>query len=140
MNVPELVKQRRLVAVDYICDAGRSVPENCPKTSADHANWVRDIFKALNVEKADFVGYSYGAFVSSVVALEAPELIASRVILTAPAAVVSPITPGFFVHVLASALGKHIPMLGADFKWFWQWCVPDNRPFSGPLSVVCLLG
>eukprot|EP00928_Gymnodinium_smaydae_P050064 TRINITY_DN33678_c0_g1_i1.p1 TRINITY_DN33678_c0_g1~~TRINITY_DN33678_c0_g1_i1.p1 ORF type:complete len:352 (-),score=34.71 TRINITY_DN33678_c0_g1_i1:159-1214(-) len=122
-DVAQTVAVRKLHIVDYICDAGRSVPvKKCPNTASDHADWVEDLFTGLShpVQKADFVGYSFGAFLSALVANERPRLVRSNIVLSAPAGVFAPISAGFWLHVIAHdfSLAKR---LGFDLLWFWQW-------------------
>jgi len=118
--VPTLSKHRRVVAVDYICDVGRSVATKCPQNSLDHAVWVKDLFAGVGItsgSKVTFIGYSYGSFISASVALEAPELV-ERVVLTAPLATFGTITLSFWWHGLAMVLLKRF---GFDRWWILDW-------------------
>ena len=125
LNDPELRENFRLVAIDYICDVGRSQPKVCPSKKGDHGQWVKEIMDYIGAESAHFVGYSYGSFVSAVVGIEAPELSKGKhVILNAPAAIFAPITVGFWYHVLMSAIFKNY--MGFGVKWMWTWMVSPN--------------
>ena len=129
LSDPELLKNFRLVAIDYICDVGRSQPKTCPSKKGDHGRWVNEIMKYIGAESAHFVGYSYGSFVSAVVGVEAPELSRGKhIILNAPAAVFAPITFGFWYHVLMSAIFQN--KMGFGVKWMWAWMVSPKFDMS----------
>jgi pimeloyl-ACP methyl ester carboxylesterase len=89
--LPAVVKQNNFaIAVDYICDTGRSVPkdgkvENCPSNEMEIAQWwVEEIATELSLKKSvSMVGYSYGAYISVWTALHKPELV-DQLVLLAP--------------------------------------------------------
>ena len=53
----EMQSKFHMIAVDYICDAGRSLPIKCPSEKGDHGKWVKDLMAYLKIENADLVGY-----------------------------------------------------------------------------------
>ena len=77
----EMQSKFHMIAVDYICDAGRSLPIKCPSEKGDHGKWVKDLMAYLKIENADLVGYSNGSFVSTSVGIEAPDLVKGRNII-----------------------------------------------------------
>ena len=119
VNHAELSRRRRLVLVDHICDKGRSIPLACPMTTNDHVGWFEDIYTGLGVTKADLVGHSYGAFVTGLVAVAAPEMVKEMVHL-APGAVYAPTTLMFRMCGMIVYFGTAFPSLGLDGTWFQQ--------------------
>ena len=119
VNHAELPRRRRLVLVDHICDKGRSIPLACPMTTNDHVGWFEDIYTGLGVTKADLVGHSYGAFVTGLVAVAAPEMVKEMVHL-APGAVYAPTTLMFRMCGMIVYFGTAFPSLGLDGTWFQQ--------------------
>ena len=115
-----LRSERRVILVDYICDAGRSIPRTSLKTAEEHAGWARELWRHLGIERgADVVGYSYGSLVAAMVASRAPELIAGkRVVLCSPAAVFAPLTWRFLYIVLAPEILRG--SLGYTHDWKWN--------------------
>ena len=121
----EMQSKFHMIAVDYICDAGRSLPIKCPSEKGDHGKWVEDLMAYLKIENADLVGYSYGSFVSASVGIEAPDLVKGRnIILNAPAAVVTPVRVGFWYHVLMPAIFQNT--MGFDLKWYMDYVTSPN--------------
>lgn len=126
-----LVNQRRLIAVDYICDAGRSVPIACPSNNNEHVQWVKDMFAQLGVTQADFVGHSYGAFVSASVAVEAPELV-NKLVLLAPATVFADFTSEFWLRALPLYIlpVPNVSMKKKLFINFQNWMTSPSYDFE----------
>ena len=125
VNHAELPRRRRLVLVDHICDKGRSIPLACPMTTNDHVEWFEDIYTGLGVRKADLVGHSYGAFVTGLVAVAAPEMV-KKLVHVAPAAVYAPssLTPRMIGMI--AYFGTAFPSLGLDGTWYQQWATSPN--------------
>ena len=88
-------------------------------TTNDHVGWFEDIYTGLGVTKADLVGHSYGAFVTGLVAVAAPEMV-KQLVHVAPAAIYAPITSTFHIRCLIVHFGKAFPSLGLDGTWFQQ--------------------
>ena len=120
VNHAELPQHRQLVLVDHICDKGRSIPVACPMTASDHVGWLEDIYTGLGVTKVDLVGHSYGAFVTGLVAVAAPEMV-KKLVHVAPAGVYAHITLMFNIRFLITYVGVAFPSLGLDGTWFQQW-------------------
>ena len=114
-NHKDLLQRRRLVLVDHVCDAGRSVPVGCPNTSDEHAAWVKDIYTELSVVSADLVGYSYGCFPTALVAIAAPSMV-KKVIHVGPA-IYGDLPTRLFVKMLPIAIGSLFPGLGFNAAW-----------------------
>ncbi|MBW1881875.1 MAG: alpha/beta hydrolase [Deltaproteobacteria bacterium] len=73
----------RIHAVDVVGQPGRSA-EACPKkTDSSYADWLVDVLDGLGIERAAFLGNSYGAFICMRMMAYAPERI-ERAVLTVP--------------------------------------------------------
>mmetsp|Transcript_9613 Transcript_9613/g.27527 ORF Transcript_9613/g.27527 Transcript_9613/m.27527 type:complete len:332 (-) Transcript_9613:120-1115(-) len=104
--LPRLVKRNfHVLAVDFVCDVGRSSPlngnkANCPKSRDDLAVWVKQVLTQSNVSSpVSLVGYSYGSFISATTAVKEPELV-DKLVMIAPAGVFAPVSLSFIVHAL----------------------------------------
>ncbi|CAH0367044.1 unnamed protein product [Pelagomonas calceolata] len=115
-NHAELSRHRRLVLVDHICDAGRSVPVACPDTANDHVAWFEDIYAELGVESADLVGYSYGCFPTALVAITAPSMV-KKVIHLGPPFIYGNIPTRMLRKMLLATIAAPFPGLGLDTTW-----------------------
>ncbi|WP_346343231.1 alpha/beta fold hydrolase [Rhodococcus sp. MS13] len=73
----DLCRDRVVYALDTIGTAGRSV-QTAPLTGeSDFATWVGEVLNELGVDRVHLVGYSHGAWHAVLVALHAPERLAS---------------------------------------------------------------
>jgi pimeloyl-ACP methyl ester carboxylesterase len=94
-NVASLSQHFQTFAIDNIHDFGRSV-ETSPVTDADDFTaWLDEICAGLNLgNTVNFLGLSYGGWISAHYALRFPERV-RRLLLLAPAGTVAPIPWGF---------------------------------------------
>ncbi|MBP2525330.1 MAG: alpha/beta fold hydrolase [Rhodococcus qingshengii] len=75
--IEDLCRDRVVYALDTIGTAGRSV-QTAPLTGeSDFATWVGEVLNELGVDRVHLVGYSHGAWHAVLVALHAPERLAS---------------------------------------------------------------
>lgn len=99
--LPRLRTTHHCVALDFVCDTGKSSPpegdpERCPQDEASLAEWVRQVVRGLDATTTTststpmlhLVGYSYGSFVATAVAKHVP---VERMVWMAPASVVAPV-------------------------------------------------
>jgi pimeloyl-ACP methyl ester carboxylesterase len=98
-QIEALVGTHRIYAVDLPGNSGRSEPVRSPRTFTDHARWFVEVLDALGLEKADYVGMSYGGCVGAHIALASPERI-RRLVLMAPAATLLPVSAGLWWSTL----------------------------------------
>lgn len=103
---PLIATQHYVVAIDYICDVGRSMPLNgsvasCPRTREQLALWLRELLAALSLLPATtttttktttiaLVGHSYGSFLAAQLTMAEPQLV-SHLVMMAPAGVFAPL-------------------------------------------------
>lgn len=141
--VPALRDRYFVVAIDTLCDVGRSRPRNgdttnCPQGKDEMAAWILDLKSQLGIKAPiSLVGYSYGSFVSSQVALARPDAV-NKLVLMAPAAVFAPIQPAWLLRALAfESLYTMLPVerLKAMLRNFFHGYMTYN-PQSLPLESI----
>jgi len=116
-NVKELNKQFRTYAIDNIGEGGKNellAPGNIPKTGKEIAEFYSEICDSLGIEKAHVIGASVGGFISTNIALHAPDRVEKLVLLgsmgygsTNKTIVAMTIAQGFPIK----------PIQDATFKW-----------------------
>jgi pimeloyl-ACP methyl ester carboxylesterase len=77
----------RIYAPDAPRQLGITEPFRLSPRGADYGKWLVDILDALNVAQADFVGFSFGGWMTLKLAAFAPQRVA-RVVLLSPVGVV----------------------------------------------------
>lgn len=86
-NIEALSSDHRVFAVDNVFDFGRSVYVRSFKTPADFVSWFDELLDALDLEKTNLTGLSYGGWLASEYALVNPDRV-EKLVLLAPAATV----------------------------------------------------
>ena len=56
-NIAELSVHRRVYAVDTIGDAGKSAADRLIEQRTDYAEWLKEVFDGLNIERCDLLGH-----------------------------------------------------------------------------------
>ncbi|MEV0945919.1 alpha/beta fold hydrolase [Rhodococcus sp. NPDC049939] len=75
--VEDLSRDRVVYALDTIGTAGRSVQTAPLADESDFGVWVGEVLTELGLDRVHLVGYSHGAWHAALVALHAPERLAS---------------------------------------------------------------
>ncbi len=88
-NVGAWSQQYRILAVDTIGDCGWSRATRIPKNREDYNQWLLEIMDNFDMDKASFIGHSYGGWLAMNMAISNPEKI-NKLILLAPAASIQP--------------------------------------------------
>ena len=91
--MPELAKSRRVIAPDM---AGFGYTERVPGAAYTMDAWVQqalDLLDALDIERTDLVGNSFGGALALALAIRAPQRV-RRLVLMGSGGVPFPITPG----------------------------------------------
>ena len=88
-NIAALSAHHRVYAVDAIGDAGKSVAEYLIENRLDYAEWLREVFDGLNIDKGYLLGHSYGGWLALNMALAYPDRL-RKIVLLAPAASIYP--------------------------------------------------
>jgi pimeloyl-ACP methyl ester carboxylesterase len=134
--VPTLMESHYyVVAIDSLCDVGRSLPrdgetDNCPQTRDEIGEWFVTILDQLGLNNnnnnkqppAALVGYSYGSFQATQIALAATSKNrVGKLILLAPAATFAPIEMGFVARIMIYTLMTMLsPTVGMQ-EWWMAW-------------------
>jgi pimeloyl-ACP methyl ester carboxylesterase len=119
--MPALLESHYCVAVDYVCDVGRSIPkdgdpEKCPSTPDGLADWLREIASGLSLAPPlSLVGYSYGCQVAFLAARHHPKLV-NKLVLLAPAAVFAPVKMIWLWKALVYGFTK----TDGTMNWFFR--------------------
>jgi pimeloyl-ACP methyl ester carboxylesterase len=101
-NIAKLSAHHRVYAVDVIGDAGKSVVDRLMEKRADYAQWLKEVFDGLPIERCDLLGHSYGGWLTLNMALAYPDRL-RKVVLLAPAASFYPLN---FITKLILYLGE----------------------------------
>jgi pimeloyl-ACP methyl ester carboxylesterase len=88
-NVGALSREYRVYAVDVIGDAGKSVANRVMEERSEYAEWLREVFDGLGVDRAHLMGHSYGGWLTLNMALAHPDRL-NKLVLLAPAASIRP--------------------------------------------------
>jgi pimeloyl-ACP methyl ester carboxylesterase len=113
-NVVPLSRHFRVYALDVINQMGRSVPTRRIQTPEDCTAWLIEVLDALNIERATFVGHSYGGWLSLNLALRAPHRV-ERMVLLSPAASFAKIAWQFVIQALPIFL---LPIRPTIYRFF----------------------
>ncbi|MEV0271683.1 alpha/beta fold hydrolase [Hamadaea sp. NPDC050747] len=115
-DVEALARERRVYAVDLICDAGRSRPRpGAVRTRGDVAAWFATVLDGLGLDRADVAGHSYGAWVALASAVETRRV--RRLALIDPTTCFAPMSPKYVLRSLPALV------VGGERRWrrFFAW-------------------
>jgi pimeloyl-ACP methyl ester carboxylesterase len=108
----------RVYAVDNIYDVGRSISSRALLGPDDFVAWLDSLFGALELDKPNVLGLSYGGWVFTQYALRRPERVAKLVQL-APAGTVESINFAFIWRALLTLVNRRLFM-----RPFAAWAAP----------------
>lgn len=114
-NVKSLSENHRLYVVDIIGDPNKSQPVKLIRLLSDYIDWFKELMGGLQIEKADFVGNSVGAFHIMNFALVAPQYV-RRMVLIGPAATFRKITP-FYLHTFPGGMTGWTFLVRHAVRW-----------------------
>ena len=97
-DVADFTPRYRVLAVDLPGEPGKSAPVRLPWDGPAHAEWLGDVFAALELESAPIIGLSQGAWVALKFATAEPGRV-SALSLLSPGGIV-PDKAGFLLRVL----------------------------------------
>lgn len=121
--VEPFARRYRVYAVDSVSDVGRSVPTRDLRSAADYAQWLDELFAALDLRDVNLVGMSYGAWITAHMALLRPERL-RRTVWLAPAGVVARLSIRWVVLALLTAVSRWIHR---RFTW-WMFADAVKTP------------
>jgi pimeloyl-ACP methyl ester carboxylesterase len=116
--IEPLARRYRTYAVDSVSDVGRSVPARDMRSAADYAQWLDELFVALDLRDVNLMGMSYGGWVTANMALLRPQRL-RRTVWLAPAGVVARLSILWIVLALLTATSKWI------HRRFTYWMFAD---------------
>lgn len=123
-------RDRPVIAIDTVWDAGRSVQARPVTDGADAATWLDETLAGLKLDHAHVVGYSYGAWIALNQAVMAPSRVLS---VTA----IEP--PGTITAMPPRALWRMVRMLAGDdrqYREYLSWVRGGRLPESAMLDVL----
>jgi pimeloyl-ACP methyl ester carboxylesterase len=82
-DVPRLAKNYYVIAVDILGEAGRSEEKRLDLTTSEYADWIMCLMESLNIEKAVFIGNSYGGWLSLKFAVTYPDKVSLLILIAA---------------------------------------------------------
>jgi pimeloyl-ACP methyl ester carboxylesterase len=88
-NIAALSADHRVYAVDVIGHAGKSTVECIMEKRLDYAEWLREVFDGLDIERGYLLGHSYGGWLTLNMALTY-QVRLRKIVLLAPAASIYP--------------------------------------------------
>ena len=106
LQAAELGVDHRLYAVDIMGDIGRSTQTRPIHTRAEAADWLAGVLDGLGLDRATFIGSSFGGFQSANIAVHHPDRV-SGLALLAPAATLKPFRP---LANVAIRMGSLVPL------------------------------
>lgn len=112
-NIQSLAESRRVYAIDFILEAGKSVPDRMLASQLDLSTWLLDVFNHYGLHDPDIVGLSRGAWNATAFCLDFPHRI-RRLVLLSPAQVFTPIRNVRFL--LATLLCVAFPSTGNTLR------------------------
>nr|WSW47573.1 alpha/beta fold hydrolase [Streptomyces sp. NBC_01001] len=99
-NAAALGAHHRVLAVDILGDAGRSVRAGRPlRTTADLMAWLDALLDGLGTRRVSLLGHSYGAWIALTYALHAAQRV-DRLVLLDPTRCFAGYRPGFLLRSL----------------------------------------
>lgn len=94
-----LAEKYHVFAIDMIGEAGHSAENRLDPTTDAYANWIREVFDALGIQKAMLMGNSFGGWMSLKFATTYPERV-EKIVLIAT----SGVTPVKLLFIFKSIL------------------------------------
>ncbi len=86
-DIPVLTEHYHVYSVDIVGDAGNSEENRLDQSTDEFADWLKDVFDGLGIEKAILIGNSLGGWISLKFAAKFPQRI-DKIVLIAPGGIV----------------------------------------------------
>jgi len=103
-NIEALSRDHRVYAVDFILEAGKSVPRKPLACRADLTQWLVEILDHYGLEKPGLIGISRGAWNAVALALSRPERVGALILLSPAQALTSITNLSFVLTSLLSSI------------------------------------
>ena len=123
LNVGPLSRSYRVYAVDLIGEVNKSILTRPIRSCREFADWIADLFDAMQIQSAFLVGNSFGGFLTLNAALYLPERV-NKTVLISPAATFVQMWAWYrklFIpaHIIAPVIGS-VRMVQRAYAWLWQ--------------------
>lgn len=82
-DIPVLAEQYHVYSLDIVGDAGNSEENRLDQSTDEFADWLKDVFDGLGIEKAIIMGNSLGGWITLQFAARFPERV-NKLVLIAP--------------------------------------------------------
>lgn len=82
-DIPVLAEQYHVYSLDIVGDAGNSEENRLDQSADEFADWLKDVFDGLGIEKAIIMGNSLGGWITLQFAARFPERV-NKLVLIAP--------------------------------------------------------
>ncbi len=116
-GIGALSRTHRVHAPDLMGDVGLSVHDGARlRATGDLTAWLDALLDALELERAQLCGYSYGAWIALNYALHAPHRI-SRLALLEPTNCFAGLSPGYLLRAIPLLLKRSPERARAFFRW-----------------------
>lgn len=123
-------RERQIIAVDTLWEAGRSVQLRPVDNGSQAAEWLEQVLAGLGVDRAHIAGYSYGAWLALNHAAKAPTRILS-VTAIEPIAAITPMPLRAWWRMIRMLIGGE-----KSYRAYLQWTRGGSLPESAMLEVL----
>jgi pimeloyl-ACP methyl ester carboxylesterase len=89
-NIADLSRNYRVHAIDMMGQPSKSIPDQPMRDRDEMAEWLTGVLDALNISKADLIGWSYGGFAALNYTIHRPDRLRKLVLLSPIGSFVSP--------------------------------------------------
>ena len=114
-NIGDFSQSHRVYAIDTMGQAGKSIPSQPIRSAADYVAWLTATLDALQLDRVDLLGQSFGGWLALKYAIAAPERVQKLALLSAGGFL--PISTQFS---LRGMLMMFVPTR-FTVKSFWLW-------------------
>jgi pimeloyl-ACP methyl ester carboxylesterase len=115
-QIGALLETHRVHAVDLPGNIGFSEPKSRPKNFDFYTTWFVEVLDALGIERADYIGMSYGGHLGARLAIAVPERL-RRLVLLAPAATLQSLSGAFMARAMSMLFWPTRARHASVFRW-----------------------
>jgi len=127
----------RCYCIDTITEANKSVATKRIYSVADHVDWLRQVFAALDLASARVMGLSYGGWLAAQLALHAPERVSQLVLLT-PAGTLAPLPLQWWVKMMTPVVLRSPRGVSRFLQWMSSTPDASTDPSVNLIAVSML--
>ncbi len=137
--VKDLRKYYLFYAIDTIGQATKSDENRIDINDNSYALWASEVLNSLNINKVDFIGISYGAYILQRLITYKPEMV-SKCIFVVPSGLVNGKFGISMVKLTFPLIRFLISKRDSDLRKFIKAFVPEEDDFMFRLQKVLLTG